>query len=546
MSTTYQIIPAGVHIETTNTCNRRCAYCSHGQTPEYHLPPKKMSMEVFEKIISDLKKRSFCGALILCCANEPMLDDRMSKLIMIATKELPQAYLYLFSNCDLASEKLIDSYFSNGLKRIIYSRHDSKNDELMFSMLEKYGNDKIQITDMTTRTPDTLHNFAGHLCNDDVSQKRYVYNSCELPFLQIIIDVNGNFNLCCGCIEDFDGRYNVMDIDIFEFFFHNETLNKYRKKLETGDRRGLHRCEECSYNGNNLGFDMYEPFLGPGYQEKCMINMDEEKFDSISSVDSSICNMLTDTEYQQLFSIISHIVNEGRSLDLFYSSEFMGVHILPDSYYSPIPNTSKLPDKTWDVYDISDLKWDEKKMFALLSEIAIHRTEVNNIPMEKEQETEYYFNNPMFHGMDAVVYYYMIRYFKPKKLIEIGSGYSTLIAAKAISYSAAKAISINDETQLFAIEPYPPAFLEGLHGLSLIQKPVQEMPTSFFEQLNSGDILFIDSSHVSKIGSDVNYIFLRILPKLKRGVIIHFHDIFIPFEFSKVYVNKLATFWNEQ
>ena len=125
-------------------------------------------------------------------------------------------------------------------------------------------------------------------------------------------------------------------------------------------------------------------------------------------------------------------------------------------------------------------------------------------------------------------------------IIEVGSGFSSLLAAEAIAR--------NDSSALICIEPFPPEFLrKGFPGLhSLIEKKVQDIDLEFFSQLDSGDILFIDSSHTVKIGGDVNYLFLEVLPRLKPGVIVHVHDIFFPFDYRRDWVMDEFRFWTEQ
>ncbi len=140
----------------------------------------------------------------------------------------------------------------------------------------------------------------------------------------------------------------------------------------------------------------------------------------------------------------------------------------------------------------------------------------------------------------------MIRHFKPRKIIEIGSGYSTYLLAQAILKNKKE----NDgyECELVAVEPYPNDILKaGFPGLfKLIPNKVQDIPLSIFEKFRDNDILFIDSSHVLKIGSDVQYEFLEILPRLKKGVIVHIHDIFLPAEYPKESVLKKYRFFTEQ
>jgi len=139
-----------------------------------------------------------------------------------------------------------------------------------------------------------------------------------------------------------------------------------------------------------------------------------------------------------------------------------------------------------------------------------------------------------------LVAYCMVRHFQPDLIIEVGSGFSSLVSGEA----AAK----NNSSALICIEPFPKEFLkQGFPGLhSLIEKRVEDVDLNFFSQLGSGDILFIDSSHTVKIGGDVNYLFLELLPRLKPGVIVHVHDIFLPFEYRRDWVMDEFRFWTEQ
>ena len=145
-----------------------------------------------------------------------------------------------------------------------------------------------------------------------------------------------------------------------------------------------------------------------------------------------------------------------------------------------------------------------------------------------------------FGGTDALVAYCMIRHFQPRLIIEVGSGYSSLLIAEA----AAK----TNACSLICVEPFPSDFLsKGFPCLkALLAKKVEEIELDFFSQLEAGDILFIDSSHTVKIGGDVNYLFLEVLPRLKPGVIVHVHDIFLPFEYRRDWVMDEFRFWTEQ
>jgi predicted O-methyltransferase YrrM len=154
----------------------------------------------------------------------------------------------------------------------------------------------------------------------------------------------------------------------------------------------------------------------------------------------------------------------------------------------------------------------------------------------------FYTNNSQFSWLDSRALFVLLQKWRPKRIIEVGSGFSSLLMADVNRRFLDRKCEIN------CIEPYPRPFLtagvDGIHAL--IEKQIQDIPLDFFDQLNAGDILFIDSTHVAKTGSDVNYLFFEILPRLKRGVYIHIHDIFLPNEYPKEWVITVNRSWNEQ
>ena len=227
----------------------------------------------------------------------------------------------------------------------------------------------------------------------------------------------------------------------------------------------------------------------------------------------------------------------------------LGFHITPNHYYQPIPDTRTLKDNLWQKQsELVGIDINEEYQINLLSKFSSEfKEEYESFPRTKTSiPYQYYVNNSMFESVDGEILYCMIRYFKPKKIIEIGSGYSTYLSAQAILKNKEEDDSYKYE--LIAIEPYPNDILKaGFPGLSkLIPKKVQDIPLSEFKKLRGNDILFIDSSHVLKIGSDVQYEYLEILPRLNKGVVIHLHDIFLPAEYPKEWVLKDYRFWNEQ
>lgn len=213
----------------------------------------------------------------------------------------------------------------------------------------------------------------------------------------------------------------------------------------------------------------------------------------------------------------------------FIFCELMGFHITPVHFYFPIPNTKELKDDLWLKYsELVGININENIMIELLSIFMKNfKNEYEKFPRNKTSiPHQYYINNGSFEAVDGEIYYCMIRYFKPKRIIEVGAGFSTFLAAQAILKNREE----NVDCELIAIEPYPNKVLrKGFPGFSkLIVKKVQDVEISEFKKLKENDILFIDSSHVLHIGSDVKYLYLEVLPRLNKGVLIHCHDIFSP------------------
>ena len=226
----------------------------------------------------------------------------------------------------------------------------------------------------------------------------------------------------------------------------------------------------------------------------------------------------------------------------------LGFHILPNDYYQPIPDTRTLKDELWlKQSDLIGIDINEECQLNLLFEFSTKfKNEYENFPKSKTTTPhQYYVNNGLFESVDGEILYCMIRCFKPRKIFEIGSGHSTYLSAQA----ALKNLEENgNECEFIAFEPYPNDVLKaGFPGLSeLIPIKIEDVPLSKFDELRENGILFIDSSHVLRIGSDIQYEYLEILPRLKKGVIVHSHDIFLPAEYPKEWVMVEHRFWNEQ
>lgn len=226
----------------------------------------------------------------------------------------------------------------------------------------------------------------------------------------------------------------------------------------------------------------------------------------------------------------------------------MGFHITRNHFESPIPDTRDLNDRIWsNSTKLPGININQQAMTDLINLFSIkYKNEYDNFPKNKTLiPYQYYIDNGAFESIDAEMYYCMVRHFKPKRIIEIGSGYSTFIAAQAIVKNKEE---FGQNTKLIAIEPYPNETLRsGFPGLAeLIISKLQDIDISKFNTLDENDILFIDSSHVLRIGSDVQYEYLELLPRLNKGVIIHIHDIFLPAEYKRSWVHNDHRFLNEQ
>lgn len=248
--------------------------------------------------------------------------------------------------------------------------------------------------------------------------------------------------------------------------------------------------------------------------------------------------------FQKLLDKLPYIRGLRSEVDAYYKNACFPVR----HYYSPIVNIDEIerrqnqvwPSKLPDYIEGIDLDKDSHKQ--LIDSLSIN---YNSIPFkaEKSDGCRYYYNNIWFTYNDAIFLHLMLRHIKPKRMIEVGSGFSSAVTLDTNN------LFLQDYIQLTFIEPD----LERLNLLlknddsgkvNIVNKQIQDVDTNIFKELNSGDILFIDTSHICKSGSDLNFILFEILPILNQGVIIHFHDIFYPFEYPKKWVLGRYN-WNE-
>jgi len=230
--------------------------------------------------------------------------------------------------------------------------------------------------------------------------------------------------------------------------------------------------------------------------------------------------------------------NAHRALDEF------DIACVPYHYYQPVYNVADLPERTWTDEDpLLGLDMNLEGQLALLKRFD-YDAELLGFPWEEKpgDELGFYYDNGAYVEGDAEMLYSMIRHFRPRTLIEIGSGFSTRLAKSALDRNRAEGA----DARHVCIEPYEKPWLEGLGGTEVVRRRVEDVPPEFFRALQAGDILFIDSSHVLRTGGDVFHEYLRILPALSSGVIVHVHDIFFPFEYPRRWIQEQRWLWTEQ
>ena len=211
--------------------------------------------------------------------------------------------------------------------------------------------------------------------------------------------------------------------------------------------------------------------------------------------------------------------------------ELAGYHVFPANWQYPIPQSDVLTDELFDsTSECIGIDWK-------ISEQERYHNEIYPDYVQEASVTE----NGGLSLVDAAILHAMIRHHNPKKIVEIGGGSSTQIAARACLMNYDDGIS----SEFITVEPHPgPLLRDGIPGLSdLIQSNVEDVELG---RLIDCDLLFIDSSHFAQTGSDVNYEILEIIPRLKPGSIIHWHDVLLPGEYWKSWVKNEHRFYNEQ
>ncbi len=218
-------------------------------------------------------------------------------------------------------------------------------------------------------------------------------------------------------------------------------------------------------------------------------------------------------------------------------------------FYSPFPDPAEYDGRAAALRDpdreLVGIELNETSQLALADELAADAATAGLELVEHEQAAggpRYWLDNPAYAHGDGVVLHLMLRHLRPSRIVEVGSGYSSALILDTCD-------GWLPDTAVTFVEPHP-ELVEGLlregdeARVTILRTPVQDVDPDVFSALGPGDVLFIDSTHVAKAGSDVNHLFFDVLPRLPVGVWVHLHDIFFPFEYPEAWVRE-GRAWHE-
>lgn len=229
---------------------------------------------------------------------------------------------------------------------------------------------------------------------------------------------------------------------------------------------------------------------------------------------------------------------------VFETGQRVGVDVLPRHFYSQIPDIRRLKgDRSWQrPYSLIGVQGAEVD-----SQLEWLRTVCPPEVASGLRTLDLYARAGIANGalgygpVESDILYSVVRTLRPTKMSQIGAGASTWIALKAADDSGA-------DIEITCVDPYPTGFLTALRDegrIALRDMPVQEVRVEDLVDLGPGDILFVDSTHTVSVGSDVNYVILEVLPRLRAGVLVHFHDITMPYDYAPTVLSRDLFFWTE-
>ena len=219
------------------------------------------------------------------------------------------------------------------------------------------------------------------------------------------------------------------------------------------------------------------------------------------------------------------------------AANLAGYDLLSQNIYSPLPRIEDLPEETFDRRSpFPGIVWDADRHESFLRELAPFLAEF--APPE-----HFRWDNPMYGPLESEVLYAVVRRFKPNRIVELGSGFTSLIIAAGCRRNADE----GRRSHYTCFDPYPRDFIrQGIDGMdSLEAVGATAVPKEEFDTLADGDVLFIDTTHTVKVGGEVNRLVLEVLPTLSPGVLVHIHDIFLPYEYPRGFFENQC-YWQEQ
>lgn len=226
-------------------------------------------------------------------------------------------------------------------------------------------------------------------------------------------------------------------------------------------------------------------------------------------------------------------------------AERAGIHVVRASYDSPIPRRHELdPELFTRESPMRGIDWDPERQTRFVEqELGPYLSEFRPGPDPQAPIGTFRLDNGTYESVDAELLYGIVRFAKPARYVELGSGYSTLVATEALARNAADGRA----GELRCYDPYPSPHVQARPELAarVEQISAEQLPEAVVRELEAGDVLFVDTSHTVKLGGDVNRIVLDLLPLLAPGVIVHFHDVFLPRDYSQGHLDG-GHFWTEQ
>jgi hypothetical protein len=215
--------------------------------------------------------------------------------------------------------------------------------------------------------------------------------------------------------------------------------------------------------------------------------------------------------------------------------------VVLDDYYSPLVDPNRLPPETWARQaPMPGLELDLSRSLALIEGPLAPPIAEFDAPVHAPRRPHgYYLDNDMYGPMDAHILYAMLRHSPPRRVLELGSGYSTLVIAQALAGNGTPHEHV-------VVDPQPSPLVIALPGVRIERESAATVAEELFGELAARDVLFVDTTHVVKPGGEVTRLVLELLGGLAAGVVVHFHDIYRPFEYPRVFYDRFNVHWQEQ